>query len=237
MQSRCCMRWRPADQSEIYAESRMIVQNLAARLGLAVKRQGRSIQVGHPGGPDWRWPAGPGYLATPRHPPGRRRAAECARYRPRGADHESLALPGCERAAHPFFSIVAEAGLEPDDIEAVTVTVRQDPRETATFRDPPCTPLEAKFSLPYVMTAAWLDRTVTLATFDAEAHARIMSEDRMSRVGSTSTAACRTRRAWTCLTGPAPPARARRRAAACISGQRRSRQNSCTTSLLRSARA
>jgi hypothetical protein len=47
-----------------------------------------------------------------------------------------------------FFSIVAEAGHEPDDIEAVTVTVRQDPWETATFRDPPCTPLRRSSHCP-----------------------------------------------------------------------------------------
>jgi len=127
----------------------MIVQNLAARLGLAVKRQGEVFRSAIPADR-----TGGGLLDPDTWPPSATLRADGAQPRVpdtgRGAP-TMKAWHCCLGANAPltaFFSIVAEAGLEPDDIEAVTVTVRQDPWETATFRDPPCTPLRRSSHCP-----------------------------------------------------------------------------------------
>ncbi len=68
------------------------------------------------------------------------------------------------RAADGVLHLVEEHGIRPEDVEAVTVTVPADGRQ-ALIHDRPQTGLQGKFSMPYVMAAAILDRRLGFDSF------------------------------------------------------------------------
>ncbi|MFC6718222.1 MmgE/PrpD family protein [Natrialbaceae archaeon GCM10025810] len=69
-------------------------------------------------------------------------------------------------AIHGAADLARERGLEPDDVESVTVAASRGAAD-ALHHDDPSTGLEAKFSMPYVVARAIVDR-VDLAAFDDE---------------------------------------------------------------------
>jgi len=86
--------------------------------------------------------------------------------------------PACLRHVLPLHALLAARSAMPAGtrIAGIRVEVGFDPAETAAFRDAPRTPLEAKFSMPYVMTAAALDGDIVPETFDDAAFARITGD-------------------------------------------------------------
>jgi len=68
------------------------------------------------------------------------------------------------RAADGVLDLIRERDIRPEDVEAVTVTVPVGGRQPL-IHDRPKTGLEGKFSMPYVMAAAVLDRRLVLDSF------------------------------------------------------------------------
>ncbi|MGH3158008.1 MAG: MmgE/PrpD family protein, partial [Streptosporangiaceae bacterium] len=89
---------------------------------------------------------------------------------------------GANAALTLLFSLVRQHGIRPGDITEIEVTVPRELRNTAMFRDPPRTGLEAKFSLPYVIASAWADGDVTLDSFQSAAFQLTMAAGRMEAV-------------------------------------------------------
>lgn len=102
-----------------------------------------------------------------------------------GRPPRAKAWPCCARHAGVLGALLpAVTGLGQDrqGVDRVDVEVGFDPDQTAVFRAVPRTPLEAKFSIPYVVTAACLDGEITSATFEDEAFRRITSAPLFERV-------------------------------------------------------
>ncbi len=87
------------------------------------------------------------------------------------------------RAADGILDLVEEHGIGPDDVETVTVTVPVGGRQPL-IHDRPQTGLEGKFSMPYVMAAAVLDRRVTLDSFSDEAVRRPEAQALLGQVST-----------------------------------------------------
>lgn len=85
------------------------------------------------------------------------------------------------RAADGVLAMVEEYDIRPEDVEAVTVTVPAGGRQPL-IHDRPRTGLEGKFSMPYVMAAAILDRRLVLDTFTDPAVLRPEAQALLTRV-------------------------------------------------------
>jgi 2-methylcitrate dehydratase PrpD len=85
------------------------------------------------------------------------------------------------RAADGVLALVGEYDIHPEDVEAVTVTVPVGGRQPL-IHDRPQTGLEGKFSMPYVMAAAILDRRLVLDTFTDPAVQRPEAQALLRRV-------------------------------------------------------
>src|SRR5262249_62219935 len=72
------------------------------------------------------------------------------------------------RAADGVLELVSAHGIRAEDVETVTVTVPVGGRQPL-IHERPQTGLEGKFSMPYVMAAAILDRRLVLDSFTDEA--------------------------------------------------------------------
>jgi 2-methylcitrate dehydratase PrpD len=85
------------------------------------------------------------------------------------------------RAADGVLELVKEHGIRPEDVEAVTVAVPVGGRQPL-IHDRPETGLEGKFSMPYVMAAAILDRRLVLDSFTDTAVRRPEARALLKRV-------------------------------------------------------
>src|SRR3984893_10073871 len=85
------------------------------------------------------------------------------------------------RAADGILDLVEEQGIRPEDVDRVTVAVPTGGRQ-ALIHDRPETGLQGKFSMPYVMAAAILDRRLGLESFTDAAVARPEAQSLLRRV-------------------------------------------------------
>jgi 2-methylcitrate dehydratase PrpD len=85
------------------------------------------------------------------------------------------------RAADGVLELVGEHGIRAEDVEAVTVVVPVGGRQPL-IHERPQTGLEGKFSMPYVMAAAILDRRLVLDSFTDEAVQRPEAQALLQRV-------------------------------------------------------
>ena len=84
--------------------------------------------------------------------------------------------PCCARHCGALTALFAVLGQDPQvraEVRAIDVELPFEPADTAAFRTRPRTGLEAKFSVPYVLSAACLDGSVTAETFDPENFRRV----------------------------------------------------------------
>ncbi len=85
------------------------------------------------------------------------------------------------RAADGVLDLVAEHRLRPEDVEGITVTVPTGGRQALIY-DRPETGLQGKFSMPYVIAAAILDRRLGFDSFTDAAVARPDAQALLKRV-------------------------------------------------------
>jgi 2-methylcitrate dehydratase PrpD len=98
------------------------------------------------------------------------------------------AWPACfghNSALTAFFSLLGEPGFDRAAIESIELIRSTDPTDSATFRTDPRTGLEAKFSVPFVLAAAWLDGTIEVDTFRPDNFARIYQSGYLQRIQIT----------------------------------------------------
>ena len=95
------------------------------------------------------------------------------------------AWPACfghDAALTAFFSLAGEPGFDRTAIESMVLYKPQEPTDSATFRTVPQSGLEAKFSVPFVTAAAWLDGAIELSTFRDASFERIRRSGYIERV-------------------------------------------------------
>jgi 2-methylcitrate dehydratase PrpD len=94
------------------------------------------------------------------------------------------------RAADGVLDLVEEHGIRPEDVGTVTVTVPNGGRQALIY-DRPETGLQGKFSMPYVMAAAILDRRLGLESFTDASVARPEAQALLRRVTTVEDPAIR----------------------------------------------
>lgn len=97
-----------------------------------------------------------------------------------GRSPHAKAWPCCARhcgALTALFDLLDDNSDHLPPVQSVHVDLPFQPMETAAFRTNPRTGLEARFSVPYVLTAACLDGQITNATFDDESFARVTASE------------------------------------------------------------
>jgi 2-methylcitrate dehydratase PrpD len=94
------------------------------------------------------------------------------------------------RAADGVLDLVEEHGIRPEDVRTVTVTVPNGGRQALIY-DRPETGLQGKFSMPYVMAAAILDRRLGLESFTDASVARPEAQALLRRVTTVEDPAIR----------------------------------------------
>ena len=98
------------------------------------------------------------------------------------------AWPACfghNSALTALFSILREPGFDRTQVNDIELVRSTAPTDSATFRTDPKTGLEAKFSVPFVLAAAWLDGDVDVSTFRNEQYQRIYSSGYLERLHIT----------------------------------------------------
>lgn len=108
--------------------------------------------------------------------------------------------PCCARHIGPLDALFAAlADTDGKPVTALRVEIGFRPAATAVFREEPCTPMEARFSLPYVLTAAAVDGEISPRTFTPSSFVRIMGHPlreaidvayRPERAGTMDTETC-----------------------------------------------
>jgi 2-methylcitrate dehydratase PrpD len=95
------------------------------------------------------------------------------------------AWPACfghNAALTALFTVLLEPGFNRAQVDGIELMRSTAPTDSATFRTDPATGLEAKFSVPFVLAAAWLDGDVDVSTFRDENYRRIYSSGYLERV-------------------------------------------------------
>jgi 2-methylcitrate dehydratase PrpD len=95
------------------------------------------------------------------------------------------AWPACfghNAALTALFSLLHEPGFDRGRIASIELLRSTDPTDSATFRSDPTSGLEAKFSVPFVMAAAWLDGDIDINTFRQDNFERICRSDCMHKI-------------------------------------------------------
>lgn len=81
-----------------------------------------------------------------------------------------------------MFSLIDGGEINRDDIAHVEIIVPTDPERGAVFRTQPKNALEGKFSLPYGVAAAWLDGSVTIASYEDPTFNRIQDRGLLQEI-------------------------------------------------------
>lgn len=122
----------------------------------------------------------------PRWVAGAQRGADGGPAGPEGRGAPTVkAWPACfghNSALTALFSVLQEPGFDSDQIVSIDLLRPSDPTDSATFRTDPKTGLEAKFSVPFVMAAGWLDGSIDVETFRDDNYQRIYHSGRLQRV-------------------------------------------------------
>ena len=95
------------------------------------------------------------------------------------------AWPACfghNSALTALFSLLHEPGFDRTRVAAIELVRSTEPTDSATFRTDPQTGLEAKFSVPFVLAAGWLDGDIDVDTFRDDNYRRIYQSECMRRV-------------------------------------------------------